>query len=157
MRLKLEGERRALSAFVSRFDSLGFASAPAIPSRLRKPTLPFGPKSHTSQCRSNLDLTSISEKMPPRSGRSSQQTADNGQEPDLARIALDGPSLLNSNESEFSELVELDPFNDTSFERGLTVDDSEGVIGSTALLGSDGTAIRGSLRVAFQDKENLVP
>ncbi|KAI5121050.1 hypothetical protein M0805_008626 [Coniferiporia weirii] len=40
LRQKLEEERRALAAFVTRFDALGLASAPSIPSRLRQPSLP---------------------------------------------------------------------------------------------------------------------
>lgn len=65
-RQQLEEERRALIAFVSRFDALGLASVPSmIPSRLRQPTVPLssGPSSVASHRRRSFstDLSAVPE------------------------------------------------------------------------------------------------
>ena len=54
----MEEERKALVAFVGRFDSLGLASEPAIPSRLRQPsTLPLGPTAFASRRRRSYNTS----------------------------------------------------------------------------------------------------
>ncbi|THH07214.1 hypothetical protein EW145_g3540 [Phellinidium pouzarii] len=59
MRQKMEEERRALAAFVTRFDALGLASTPSIPSRLRQPALPstsLGPTAFAARRRRSYSL-----------------------------------------------------------------------------------------------------
>ncbi|KAL5524878.1 KIP2 [Sanghuangporus sanghuang] len=162
IRLKLEEERRALAAFVSRFDSLGLASAPAIPSRLRKPTLPFGSKALTSRRHPSSGLTAVSENVLSHSSPF-PKTPTSSEKVELARSMQDNPNLFDTDEPDFSEPAEFDLFSDASIQHGLVVNDSRKFddclrsTGAMILPELDQMKISVSPREALQDKENVVP
>ncbi|KAL5512652.1 hypothetical protein ACEPAG_2918 [Sanghuangporus baumii] len=157
-RLKLEEECRALAAFVSCFDSLGVASDPAIPSRLRKPTLPFSSKFFASRRRTSAGLTAVSENVSPLSLQKIPASPEK-----FAQSIRATPNLFDTDEPDFSELAEFDPFSDASVQRGLVVNDSRKYddclrsSGDVILPESDQMKISVSPREALQDKENMVP
>lgn len=146
MRRKLEEERHALIAFVGRFDSLGLASEPTIPSRLRQPsTLPLGPtafasrrrrsyntsaSANSSMSRSSSGLTAVPEVDSPdhsyiNTNCLSIALTGDGSETfespikggaDLAKSVRDAPSLLDFS----TELAEVEGMIDLSFEGAQT-------------------------------------
>ena len=180
-RQKLEEDRRALIAFVTRFDSSALSSTPAIPARLRQPMLPsssLGPmasRRHTSHGHSS-NLTTVIERTSPMR-RSSRKQSPNPSpvKAHLVRSVREAPSLLDTSDSDFSELPEMEGPGDTSFERALLVDHSENsdlnlkfrgdVIAvdgrsptknSKKSLGSGAVGV-GSPRSPLRDKENISP
>ncbi|KAH8113581.1 kinesin-domain-containing protein [Phellopilus nigrolimitatus] len=169
LRQKLEEERAALTAFVTRFDALGLASAPTIPSRLRQPVLSsasLGPTSFTARRRRSF---SVGLSVVPEMSSPSHSVEASPVKPDLARSAREAPNLLDAVDGEFADLAEVEDLVDLSFEgailgKGSGREEKRGRGGDEEIL-SFGTASpdrpeRGKSpgsRSIFHDKENIFP
>lgn len=169
--MKLEEERRALAAFVSHFDSLGLSSGPTIPTPLRQPTLPpafLGPTAFASRHRRSVGLSVASDNssMPvkPRTILGDLSPTTRPVKQSLVHNVRETPNLLDADDSDFSDLAEVDGFGDAGFERGLlfgdvdALDHEDGLTLPYESISMDHKGkICSSPRAIFQDKENILP
>ena len=157
MRQRLEEERRALAAFVTRFDSLGLASTPSITTGLKQPALLSKTRRHGFY---STGLGIVPEiETPARRSVSDQSSISSPMKTEFSLSTNEVPSLLKGSDScDFMDLVGL---GDLSFEGVQTSDKMDGTksspLGGELLLTTDKRKLCVSARSILQDKENFVP
>lgn len=163
--MKLEEERRALAAFVTRFDALGLgasASTSIIPPRLRQHALPsvsLGPTAFSARRRRSsyggFTLSAVPELSPAATPDGSPVKLE------LATLAREAPNLLLEStpgvpDDDLAEIAEVEGLVDVSFsEAGSPVKEKTISIGASGL--EKFSLNRVPSRGVLQDKENIVP